>query len=474
MPTPSMLASASTYNWISSMDAVQSILKPEIDPQLVRRYGDQNLTGFLEMQGSTNPVAALQYTHFEDDWLHTIVKNTASFAGGANATVSLTVAASYIYTFPTGPQAPYIVTGAATTVPLQNQDVIEFPNGVQALVTNVNAGAGTYDATPVTLGQNIPAVLTTDEIIITGSMWPEGTAQPEGRESRLNRYTNNLQILKRTHTTTGSAMGVQTWVEVTGVNGQKGYLWYYEGQLRVYKEFKNEKEVTNIVGQKLTNTVAATIAGQSTNASTEALLPFIANNGNTANYSLIQGVQLSDFETFIATQLDKNRGATENTLWCGINFSQGVDAFMRDTMKNGAISYGAFGGSKEKAISFNFSSFELTGYTFHKKTYDVFNYPQMLGAAGHGYSTLAMVIPSDNVTTSVGPEKTKMSVPSLRINYLSQKNAGGSYSRLWEEWLTGGANGVFTNQTDSIQYNLRSHCGFEGFAGNRFSRFVGI
>lgn len=480
MPTPSMLQAATSHNWVSSMDATQSVLKPSVDPQLIQRYGDQNMTGFMEMQGSMNPVSALQYDHFESDWLHSIVKVTGQGAAAANAAVTFTVAASpaYTYTYPSTAQAPYISVGpsstATTTNPVGVQDIIQFPDGTQALVTARTTT--TFTCYPTVLGTNIPATTTNvTEIAIIGNAHAEGSVQPASRNSRLNRYRNNMQIFKRTHETTGSAMGEQIWVEVEGTNGQKGYLWYYKGQLDEFKRMKNEREVSLLVGNKLTNTTLANIAtpDESTTITTEGLIPFITNYGNITTYSLVTGILLADFEIMIATQLDKNRGAKENTMWCGISLSQGIDRFMRAEMKNGAISYGAFQGSKEKAISFNFSSFELTGYTFHKKTYDVFNYPQMLGALGQPYSTMGLIIPADNVVTSLGPNKTKVSVPSLRINYLSQKSAGGSYNRDWEEFMTGGANGIYTNSTDSIQYNLRSHVGFEGFAPNRFCQLVG-
>ena len=44
----------------------------------------------------------------------------------------------------------------------------------------------------------------------------------------------------------------------------------------------------------------------------------------------------------------------------------------------------------------------------------------------------------------------------------------GGYSREWEEFPTGGANGVYTNQTDIRTINMRSENGFEGFGANRF------
>jgi hypothetical protein len=143
-------------------------------------------------------------------------------------------------------------------------------------------------------------------------------------------------------------------------------------------------------------------------------------------------------------------------------------------MKNGAILYGNFNGDQKKYVDFGFDSFQLTGYTFHMKTYDVFNYPQLLGATGQNYVNDGLLIPFEKTVESLGPNKTKESVLSMRINYVSSKPAGGNYSRDFEEWLTGAANGVYTNETDQVSYNVRSHWGFEGFGGNRFGYISGV
>ena len=127
----------------------------------------------------------------------------------------------------------------------------------------------------------------------------------------------------------------------------------------------------------------------------------------------------------------------------------------------GGISYGAFNGAEEIAVAFGFKSFTRGGYTFHKKTYDVFNYLPMFGASGYNYPGMGMVIPGDMRKDA----RTGDSVPSLRIRY---KEAGG-YSRKMEHWLTGSAGLANpTNETDNMECHYRTERGFEGFASNRF------
>lgn len=460
MPTPSTVQSPTTYNYVSSLDLVQNLHKPEIDSEFVRRYGDQNLTGFMEMQGYMNPVSAIEYTHFEDDWLHEVVRPSVQAGGAAGATVSLTAQDSFAVQ---NQNSPYIATGTTNVYTPRDQDIVMFPDRTLALVTGV-AGAS-FDVTPLQAGDSIPATTTADEIVIIGNAHAEQSGQPLSRNGRVNRYTNNLMIKKSTNTVSGTEAGVQTWIEVPDKNGRMGYLWYFESGYQEYRRFMNECEMTMLLGEKITNPTLAGIAGQETTTVTEGLLPFIENNGNIIGYSSITGFTLADLDNAVKT-LNREKGAKENTIWAGINLSLGMDDTFLNLMQDGAISYGAFNFNQDAAVNLQFSSVKRGNYVFHKKTYDLFNDQKTLGAVGQEFPDIAMVIPVGNVAEG----KTKMMVPSLRMNYLEGK--GNGYSRDMEEWLTGGANGVYNTTTDEINQHYRAHRGFEGFAGNRYLKFA--
>jgi len=462
MPTPSVVQSPTTYNYVSSLDLVQNLHKPEIDSEFVRRYGDQNLTGFMEMQGYLNPVSAIEYSHYEDDWLHEVVHPSVQAGAANNATVTLTAQDSF--TVNNG-NSPYIQDTPASSEAYtpRDQDIIMFPDRTLAMVTNVT-GAD-FDVTPLQDGTAIPTTTVADELVIIGNAHAEQSGQPLSRNGRVNLYTNNLMIKKSTNTVSGTEAGVQTWIEVPDKNGRMGYLWYFESGYQEYRRFMNECEMTMLLGEKITNLTLANTAGQGTVTVTEGLLPFIENNGNTIGYSSITGFTIADLDNAVKT-LDREKGAKENTIWAGINLSLGMDDTFMNLMQDGAISYGAFSGNQEKAIDLQFSSFKRGNYQFHKKTYDLFNDQKTLGAVGQEFPDIAMVIPVGNVAEG----KTKMMVPSLRMNYLEGK--GNGYSRDMEEWLTGGANGVYNTATDEINMHYRAHRGFEGFAGNRFLKFA--
>lgn len=465
---PSMVQAVTSHNWVGSAQ-LYNLLKPQYDSKLYKALGDQNMTGLMNELGGWNPISGIEYMHSEETWLHEVVKCNASDAGDPGDMVTLTVSVDYRYEWPAGAISPYIVPSTTLpmggiTNPVRLQDTIKFPNGVEAQVTLVSGN--TFNVIPVVDGESIPAVLTTDTLIITGNAHQEGTEQPLSQARRITRYVNNMQILKESNKSTGTSLGEEIWVEVEGLNGQMGYLYYYKGQHDAYRASRNLREVALITGKKVTNVTLAT--DQPTLTKTEGMIPFVQNYGNTTTYNAVTGITKADWQTMTTDQIDKYRGAKENAVYSGIQLRTGIDNFVSIEMKNGGVQYGAFSGGKDQFVNFSFDSFMVQGYTYHLKTYDVFNYKNMLGAAGQTYVQSAVVIPMDKGVHSFGPDDKKETVPSIRMNYVSQSKAGGTYSRDWEEWPTGGANGVYTNESDSLQINWRSHFGFEGFGPGRF------
>jgi hypothetical protein len=161
--------------------------------------------------------------------------------------------------------------------------------------------------------------------------------------------------------------------------------------------------------------------------------------------------------------LDKYRGAKENALYAGINLSLDIDDLLaaQGAYAAGGANYGTFQNNKDMALNLGFNSFTRGGYTFHKKTYDLFNHPKLLGATGQKYNGYGMIIPMDTQKDA----KSGDAIPSLRIRY----KAANGYSRDMEHWLTGSA--VLQNKTnteDVLKSHYRCERGFEGYAANRY------
>lgn len=465
------------HNWVGSA-TITSILKPTIDSKEYKIWGNQNITGLFDMLADgKNPVSSLYFTHFEDNRLHTVVSATGTASGNTNA-VTFTVVAPYIVNpYPASAVAPYLATGAQTElVPVRVGDTLEFPGNIMGTVIAVNAGAGTFDAIPdsSSVSLSLPTTLSTDEIIIRGVTKGEGSEDTtDSLNFTLSEYKNVMEIKTDAHVVTGSASMEFTWVTFTNDNGQTGNLWYYKGQADTKKRMENFRELSLVSGKKVTNTTSLATYDASL-LKTEGLDAFAGSYGNTNTYNIVAGITLEDWNNIITDQIDKNLGATENSVWASIRLRNSIDGFIRPEMKNGGIEYGMFNGEEKQYVNFGFSSFMTLGYTNQLKTYNVFNNPTLLGAAGSKWLNYGWIIPASREMYLIGEKKEKTEVPSMRMNYVSQAPAGGSQSREWEEWLTGGTGGVYTNTSDTQKINFRSHYGFEGFGSKNYATLKGI
>ena len=454
---------------------------PQVAKELTQRFGDQDFfrSVFELIDGGVAPVAGLEYHHLEDNWLTTIIKVEANGAGATNAAVTLTVQTTptdYNLTFPQSAVSPYIVTGAQTnTSPVSLNMTLDI-SGVQCQVVAVNQTANPVEFTvvPKVLGEAVPQVTTSTEIIIVGNAWGERTGQPKSMAWRPVLYTNNMQEIKGTFSVSAREMQMEAWIDYPVLGGgTKKLLWSWNA-LKNYQFYRNMIATTLITGKKTTNTTygntadANLLTNNATTVTTEGMVPFVQNYGNTYTYSGLTGLQKADWSTITTTYIDKYRGAKEYMALSGIFARNDMSNWMGDSMKNGAINYGMFGGGalgKEKAINYDFDSFQLNGYTFHMKTFDPFNYIQQLGAAGQPYPYRIILIPADRVAATMG-DGPRVNVPAARVVYLKHSQAPGAEYMV--EWATGAAGGAFTSEIAEFNQYYRSTVGFEGFAGNRW------
>lgn len=473
MPTPSNVQQATTHNWLGSQ-AQFNILKPTIDPKHYETYGEEDITGLMTIMGTKNPVRSLQYRHFEDDRLHTIVR-AAGTTAGADTNVVYTVDSAFTMTgFPTvfdpyldpsfTDQAPN-ASGTTTLHPVRLFETVLFNNKVQGTVVAITTT--TFTVANDIAGEALPTVTNADDIVLMGVTVGEGSDTAPGVNLRQDVYDNVLQIMSDSAKATGTSMGEQTWVNFEGKDGRMGYMWYYKQQDETLRRFKNFRELALVAGKRNTNTTNLT-AVDATILKTEGLYEFASSFNGDTNYNIAAGLSLQDFESLVTDNLDQNNGAMENCLMASINTRNSIDNFIRPEMQQGGVLYNAFDGSEEQAVNFGFSTFRVLGYTFHLKTYRLLNNPTLLGA-NDLFNNSALVLPMDKMAYAVGYEKKKETVGSFRMNYM----VNDGRSREMEEWLTGGTDNVYTNQNDSVTMNLRTHFGFEGFGSPRFNVLQG-
>jgi hypothetical protein len=471
MATPSSVQIATTHNFLGS-NAQFSLLKPEIDPAEWAAFGEENITGLMEAQGSKNAVTSITYRHFENDRLHSIVRATG-VSGGANTNVVYTVDAAYtMASFPAtytpynaasaGSAAPN-ASGTTTLHPVRLNEGILFPDGTRGTVVARNTT--TFTVAADIAGASLPTVVNTEDIVLLGINVGEGGQTGTSTNFRMNTYSNVLETLVDKADATGTALGEKLWINFTGEDGKKGYFWNYYQTKSTSKRFKNFREMHLVMGEAVTNT-ANLAAYDATLLKTDGLYSFGTSYNAAVNYNIAAGVSLSDFTDLISDTLDKQGGSKENALKASLPLRFSIDAFIRPEMQAGAFVYGQSKGM-EQMVNFGYKGFTHGGYTFRLDTYDLLNNPTLLGA-NEAFNNSGVIFPLDKATFSIGDDRRKENVSAIRMNYMTK--AGSDM----EEFVTGGTDGIYTNDYDSQTVHFRSSFGFEGFGANRFCVLQGI
>ena len=454
--TPSSAAVAMTSNYVSSSDLIASgdtsaaFHKRDVDEQLIKRYGNQGITGLMELMGSKKETTAQTFEHYEETLLHNTF--TASTSGSGVFIIDPTDT--------DGGNSDADKQGA-----VRDGDLVLGASGSMFYVTKDSASPDEIGLKNVS--NNALATTTDTEFAVVGNAFAEQTDQPDGLVPKVHHYSNKCQIIKESFVVSGSEATNAIYVKVNSPEHGTGYLWYLQGEADTYQRFLDYAELAMIVGDagdgSLYNDDAATQAGGKV-TTTEGLLKFIENKGQSMDLGS-SAITMADFDAAVKS-LDKYRGAKEMALYAGINLSLDIDDLLasQGAYAAGGANYGTFANNKDMALNLGFNSFSRGGYTFHKKTYDLFNRPDLLGAAGFKYNGYGMCIPMDSQRDAKSGEK----IPSLRMRY----KAANGYSREMEHWLTGGA--ILQNKTsgvDELRCNYRTERGFEGFAPNRFLLF---
>jgi hypothetical protein len=453
---PTSVALATQDNYVSALTtAALAMHKRDVDENFVKRYGSQGITGLLELVGAKKETTQTKFEHYEEAFIHNRVKLTSPGSYGGTSDVFVYTAEDNTDQSGTPDQS---IDGTNTDTPVRPNDVLLAPSGdlmfVQSVATNGDPTLSALDGTPSM------AVSTLGEYAIVGNMHGENSVQPSSLMPRVHTYTNECMIIKESFEVSGTEATNVIYFKVDNEKMGSGYLWYLKGEADTYKRFLDYCELQLIIGQTNSNAGISTTAG-GTMRGTEGLLSFIESKGQSMDLGSAS-ITMADFDAMVKS-LDKYRGAKEMALYAGIDLSMDIDDLLaaQGAYAAGGANYGTFQNKKDMALNLGFNSFTRGGYTFHKKTYDVFNHPKLLGVAGQNYSGYGMCIPMDTQRDAKSGSK----IPSLRIRY----KAANGYSREMEHWLTGSA--VLknkTNEQDHLKSHYRTERGFEGFAPNRF------
>ena len=444
---PNALRLATPDKYISLGQYLNEINKPDNRTQLVKTFGNQGITGFLQLVGAVKTAGtADEVQWWEEQRLHPQATFTATSNSAASGVLVVNVTPA---------------TTSGTSV-LRLNDVVLWNNisDTQRAIV-VATGASQYTFQSLTSTALVSATSgTTYNLPIIGNLYGQGTDQPsQYLESNVVKRTNPYMIIKEIFKVTGSQATNIGWVDVGGGD----YRWFIKGEADTRQRFMDKREMMMLLGQK--NTTAATGAfGSGTISGSEGYFSALEDRGIVTNGYLND---LTDLDV-ILTVLDRNGAGPEYAVYVDrlqdLAFDDLVAKGVGGNLTAGvATQFGAFNNSPNMAIELGFKSFGRGGYTFHKHDWKLLNEPTLLGtsvattASGIGFA--GAMIP---MSTVVDPKTGNREFP-LEINYKSTNGI----SREMNHWLTGSFMGATNSTLDVLQFNYLSEIALVTRAANR-------
>lgn len=444
--------------YVSLGDFINEVNKPDNRDLLVKTYGNQGITGFLQLTGAVkaNGVAD-EVQYWEETRLHQLQVATPAASAAVGAT-TLTLNLASAATSATG------ATKAAAQKYLRVNDVILVGGVDRFIITAVSSGefaqTATAAATAVALssaGLSASAAAASANFPIVGNLFAQGTDQNTGYlESNVVKRTNPYMILKEVYKVTGSQATNIGWVNL----GNGDYRWFIKSENDTRQRFLDKREMMMLLGEQVSNTgltALGSISGSEGYFSAVADRGIVVNSGATTTAAI---ASLAELDAII-TALDKQGAMPEYAMY--VNRLQ--DLAIDDMIANGTSTaanitagvttqFGQFANADDM-VKLGFSSFVRGSYTFHKHSWKLLNDPTLLaGSAFQG-----VMIP----LSRIADPKTGDKAPALELNY----KATNGYSREMEHWMTGSILGVTNTNTDALQFNYRSECALVTRAANQ-------
>jgi len=458
--TPASIQATLSTNYIDftsgTNDWSQQYL-PDLMEKEAEVFGKRTVSGFLNQVGAEEAMSSDQVVWSEQGRLH------------VTYTCTVTTAASNLITINDHVDTGADYAAASHSVRVGDMVVISTSSGKTAkCIVTATPGAETLTCAPYNsnaLGDARIGMSDDDTgvIMVYGSEWKKGVAgQTSANEPSFKSYSNKPIIIKDMYQVSGSDASAIGWVEVTGEDGQNGYLWYLKAEGDTRSRFTDYLEMSMIESVKGSNdnVVDTYLGGASVNVGTEGLFAAIEDRGNKS--SGITGVNaatdLAEFDAILA-EFDKQGAIEENMMFVNRATSLAMDDMLASMNSYGAggTSYGVFNNSEDMALNLGFSGFRRGSYDFYKSDWKYLNDKGTRGSLNDQDTVNAVrgvMIPAG--VSSVYDEilGKNLKRPFLHIRYRASKME----SRKFKTWITGSVGAETTDIDKMMVHYLSERC----------------
>jgi len=298
-------------------------------------------------------------------------------------------------------------------------------------------------------------------VLVIGSEFEKGT---DGRSSanapQFKSLSNKHIIMKDYYEVSGSDVSQIGWIEVTGEEGQNGYLWYLKAEGDTRARFTDYLEMTMLEAETAVADAGA-IGGTDGGAlqdGTQGLFQAITTRGHqtTGVTGVNSSTDLAEFDAILAA-FDQNGAIEENMMFVNRGTSLAMDDMLASMNSYGAggTSYGVFNNSEDMALNLGFSGFRRGSYDFYKSDFKYLNDKGTRGGLNDTVNNIRGVIIPAGVS-SVYDEQlgTNLKRPFLHVRYRTSQTD----DRKLKTWVTGSV-GATTSGKDTMEVHyLTERC----------------
>ena len=431
---------------------------PELLEKEAEVFGNRTVSGFLSQVGAEEAMASDQVVWSEQGRLHihysAVVVTTAAdglltFSAAHNIRVGDTVVLNGV----SG-------TGVGDTVKCY----------ISAVPSALTATALPYTQTALSTAGSAAVFADNDtvDLFVYGSEYAKGqTGRAEGLTPGFKSYENKPVIIKDLFEVNGSDASAIGWVEVSGEEGQNGYMWYLKANGDTMARFTDYCEMTCLEGELNTTAINATAGIQTTAdalgviSGTQGMFAAIKDRGNMT-VGIVGANPEHDLGTFdnILATFDSQGAIEENMMFLNRKTSLAIDDMLahQNAYGTGGTSFGVFNNEEDMALNLGFSGFRRGSYDFYKTDWKYLNDASTRGgferadAAAVAGADIRGVIAPAGVSSVYDQNLGKnLKRPFLHVRY----RASQTESRKLKTWVTGSV-GAATSSLDAMQVNYLS------------------
>jgi len=295
-------------------------------------------------------------------------------------------------------------------------------------------------------------------VLVIGSEFEKGSnARTAANTPKFKSHSNKHLIMRDYYEISGSDSTAIGWVEVSGEEGQNGYLWYLKAEGDTRARFTDYLEMTMLEAETA-HADAGAIGGTDGGAlqdGTQGLFQAITSRGHstTGITGVNAATDLAEFDAILAV-FDENGAIEENMMFVDRTSSLAMDDMLASMNSYGAggTSYGVFDNSEDMALNLGFSGFRRGSYDFYKSDFKYLNDKGTRGGLNDTVNAIRGVVVPAGVSSVYDEQLGKnMKRPFLHVRY----RASGTESRKLKTWVTGSV-GALTSGVDSMQVHYLS------------------